>query len=82
MSISNKTVGYIIYLLRNELPEVYAELPKHDLNHTNDKVDYSVMILENKLKVLTPPYKDALIDFINRHDADSVRQILYGLSVN
>ena len=80
MTISGRTISYIIYLLRSELPEVYKDLPKWDKTHTDKRVDYSNIILENHLAILTPQYKDTLINYINKHDAAAVRQMIYGLA--
>ena len=81
-TISLKTVSYIIYLLKSELPEVYAEQPRHDKTHANPKVDYTNIILEQKLKGTFYAFSQTLINFIQKQDKESVRQLLYGLDIN
>ena len=80
-TISPKTIGYITYLLKSELPEVFAELPKHDLKHTDERVDFSRLILEKHLEILTHNYAQTLINLINKHDKEAVRQFIYGLTL-
>ena len=81
MTISGRTISYIIYLLRSELPEVYKDLPKWDKTHTDKRVDYSNLILEKHLAILTPQYKDTLISLIQDHKAEEVKQFIYGLDI-
>lgn len=80
--ISKKTISYIIYLLRSELPEVFEKLPKNSKKYPDLRADYRRAILADSLNGMSYNFSQTLIDFIWKQDATSVRQLLYGLSIN
>lgn len=79
--ISSKTVNYIVWRIEQDLPNLFAELPKNSKKYPNEKADYRRAILADKVEVLTHQYAQALIDLINKGDKDGVRQFIYGLTI-
>lgn len=79
--ISNKTKNYIVFLLESELPDVFKELPKNSKKFPNPVVDYRKMILADSLTGVGYNFSETLINFIQKQDATSVREMIYGLEL-
>ena len=62
--------------------DLFKTFPKHDKKRTNPAVDYSRVILEEKLSILTPNYADVLIDYINDKNEEAIKQMIFGLIFN
>ena len=76
---TGKQISYISFLLKSEMPELFKTFPTHNEQYNDPRINYVNIILEKKLAILTKQYAQNLIDYINKGDEKSVKQIIFGL---
>jgi len=78
-TINEKTVGWLRYKIECELEEFYKNLPDHNNIFNDTRVNYRNKILENKLRTLSYPEKNTLVNYIEEKDTWSIKLLLYGI---
>ncbi len=80
--ITAKTINYIIWRLKNDLPDLFERVPINNDKHPDKRINARYLILEDLLRYYSHEDANTLIRLIKEEKEEEVEQFLFGLNNN